>query len=257
MKILVLALFLLTGARAAGALETTVVGGVASGGGWDSNVSGAAAMDEAAVSAAFSATRAWAGAALAFSEDDELSLHLGYDGTIFPAIADLNEHRLSATAGWLHVWTPRLALRLSSTVATRSYGDRARDGWDAGATALVRYRLGERLALRVGGAYVRRGASDPAYAWSSGRGKLGIEVDLWPGAFAIGAYALDVGQDTTYDAALVPRPTDRIAHTLSLDVVQPLPSGFFAQLGYAYALVEGELASYRAHSTTAEIGWSF
>lgn len=258
---------------------------VASGGGYDSNLSRASGP-AAVTGATFGTGRAAAGAALLLSEDDELSLETAWEGTLFGGRqADLSEHSPSLSFGWLHAFGPRWMLRLSALGDLRLTTDPARAGWDAAATASLRVRLLERLALRLSGTAHRRDARDDAYGGDGLRARAALEVDLWARSWLTLAYAADFGQDTFYrpttttptataaygpgagqgsgggspsgafGTPLVAYRDDRVAHLLSADLTQPLPGGFFLQAGYAFTAVRGRLQSYDAHAVTAEVGW--
>jgi len=264
---------------------------VATGGGFDSNLSrasGAAAVR----GATFGTGRAAAGAALLLSEEDELALDAAWEGALFGGRqADLSEHGPSLSLGWLHAFGPRVTLRLTGIGALRLASDPARAGWDAAAAASLRVRLLDRLALRLSGTAHRRDAREDAYGGDGLRARGALEVDLWARSWLTLAYGADFGQDTFYAAppATAPAVTaaafgpgsgqgagpgsgggtptgafgtplvafrdDRVAHILSADLTQPLPGGFFLQAGYAFTAARGKLQSYDAHAVTAEVGW--
>lgn len=189
-----LALALAAPARAA---DTSLATGVATGAGWDSNLSGAQGNVPLA-SAGYVTANAYGGVLLAL-EDDDLSLELGYDGERYRQLySGLDLDRGALTVAWVHAFGKAVTFRVAPSAGLRSYGDPARNGWDAGALATLRLGLGDATALRIGGGWRHREADDPAYAWESFRGRAGIERDLWEGAFVALTYSIDVGSDTFY-----------------------------------------------------------
>jgi hypothetical protein len=260
---------------------------VVAGGGYDSNLAGARG-GATAIGSSFATARADAGALLELSGEDALSLNLGYEGSLHARrYQDLDEHRPSLNLSWLHAFGERLTLRFSALGALRFSGDSDGDGWDAATAASLRLRLLPRLTTRWTVSATHRNARDPAFASDNLRGRAALELDLWWRSWLALSYAADVGQATFYQASATSPATttttttstmgaagsgpgapasilggrflayrdDRVAHTLSADLTQPLPGGFFLQLGYGFSAVRGKLESYDAHAVTAEVGW--
>jgi hypothetical protein len=237
--------------------------GAALGGGWDSSPLPAAG----AVASGFGTARAWVARDLRASEDDVVWAELRYDGVRFDAAPDADVDRVALGLAWAHRLAGSLTLRATAAGAARAAGDSARSGWDARAEALARVRLGTRLALRLGAAYLHREASDAAFDARTGRLEAGVVVALWREAVATVRCTLDAGADpllavasagggyrggSTGGAAPVVTPTSR---GLSADVQQDLPGGLFLQLGYDASLVRVEETSFVAHAVVSEVGW--
>ena len=167
------------------------------GGGWDSNLSGSSGATP--VSAGGYATASVSvGGAIEPSDRDELSLEIGGDASRYPAYPDLDIRRPWVEIGWLHDLGESITVRIAPAAGMIFAGTRARGGWDAGAIAAARLRLGSATALRASAGYRHRAADDPAFASDSFRGRGGIERDLWRGSTVAAAYTVDVGQDTFY-----------------------------------------------------------
>lgn len=237
--------------------------GTAVGGGWDSNPLSAAT---APVASGFGAARAWVARELHSSADDVVWVEVRYHGTRFHETPDADLDRPELSFEWGHRLGESLTLRTMASGALRFAGDSARDGWDAGARALARLRLGSRTALRLGGGYVHRDARDAAFDADTGRLEAGGDVTLWRDAVATARYTLEVGTNTLYatgggyqggagSMGGVARATSLTTHGLSADVQQDLPGGLFLQLGYGASFVRGGGASFVAHSVVGEVGW--
>lgn len=256
--------------------------GVAAGGGWESNALGASAP----VASGFGGARAWVARRFEVSDGDEVWLQLHYDGARYDSTPEVDLDRPELGLEWFHAFGARVTGRVIARAALRFQGDSARDGWDAGGRATLRFRLTDFLGLRSGAGFVHRETRDPAYGASSGQGELGLDAALWRDASAVVRYTLDAGTDTYYQApaggwggggmgwaaaaygpgaggggggmgagAGTARATTLVAHGLSVDVLQGLPASFFVQAGYGLALERVAGASYVAHSVLAEVGW--
>jgi len=239
--------------------------GTALGGGWDSNPLSATTP----AAAGFGTARAWVARELHGSADDVVRAELRYDGTRFDATPDADLDRPELSLEWSHRLGASLTLRTTAAGAVRVAGDMARSGWDAGARALARLRLGTRVALRLGAGYVRREANDAAFDASTGRVEAGADVSLWREAIATVRYTLDAGTDTLYATTSAgggyrggsgspsgaARAVSLTTQGLSADLQQDLPGGLFLQAGYDLSFVRGEGTSFVEHAVVGEVGW--
>ncbi len=237
--------------------------GTAVGGGWDSNPLGA----PSAAGSSFGSARAWVARRFELSATDELRLELRYDGVRFDSAGDADLDRPELGLEWDHAFGERLLFRALARGAVRVQGDPARSGWDANGRALLRIALAEPVGLRLGLGWFHREADDAAYGGSSGRADAGVDVALWRRASAVAGYALEVGSDTVSSTSgtwsgrrmggsgPAGLGTLVVRHTLSVDVLQALPGGFFLQGGYGYGVERGAGTSVEGHTVLLDVGW--
>lgn len=259
--------------------------GVAAGGGWDSNLTRSSEVG-AAVKGGFAVGRAWLGRAVEFGEANEASLELAWEGTHLPAVSILSEHRPALAAAWLHELADGLRLRLGAVGALRLAVDRARSGSELGGSLALRWRATPRLAFQVGTAFLHRRAGEAAYGGDSWRARVTAEWGLWRRADLAFGYAADVGQDAfpapaavepagaadppppggagespgspgaaSLGGGLAARRAFRVGQSLSVDLAQGLPGGFFVQAGYGFSWVRSAAGSWNAHTLGADVGW--
>ena len=239
--------------------------GTALGGGWASNPLALTVP----VGSEFGAARVWLARALGASGADSLWLQLRYDGTRFSTLPDADLDRVEGSLEWGHRFGKPFTLRVVGAGALRVTGDPARSGWDAGARAVGRLRLFTWLALRLGGGYVRREATDPAYSDSTGWLDAGLDFPLWRKASGVARYTLEAGTDwlsaTTgtgggwrggAGAMDGSRPLSRVAQGGSAGLRQDLWRGLFLQAGYGVSLVTTTGTSPVEHHAVGEVGWN-
>lgn len=227
--------------------------GAALGGGWDSNVNlGVAGAPT--IAAGFATVHASAGVASGSTRKDESSLELAYEATLFPEYPDLALHRPSLTVAWSAGDVARL--RLSAFAGWRAAADPARAGWDAGAAASVRRRLGPTTTLRGSAGYARREAEEAAFDGSTWRAQAGIELRLGPGVVLWAELQSEAGTvsitrlPTSTDSASSRRTTDSYGTSLQPSTATVFThggaAGLWIPLGERFSLS----ASYRQ-------GWLF
>ena len=274
-------------------LAAAAWGGAATGASRDSNLSESAG-DTPQVDGAVLTADAHLGGALEPGEDDELFAEAGYSGTMYPAFSDLDQHRPSLTAGWAHWFASWVQLRLSPFAGLRLSPDDALGGWDTGADASLRFRVRPRLRLTLGGGYIHRAANDAAFAWDSARARASVSVGLWRSAELTVGYLLEVGDGTFYAAPLpaaalstaarsgapqqgsgrgpggryglpvttfgtdlVAYRAGRVAHSARASLMQELPAHFFAEAGFTFTAVRGDVQSYEANVASVEVGFQY
>ena len=207
-------------AASAGAVR--LEGQVGAGGGYQGNVTMAAAGSPTSGSGLGAA---WAalGAGWDPAEDTYLYGGLRYDGGIYPGATDLNRNAGGVDLMWLQAFGDPFALIVGAGSAWIWYADSARSGPGVSARATLRVKPWSWLALRAGYVYAQRWAEDEAYSTSSNSVLASAEARIAPGVYLGLAYAWLTGPQTFYGSVPVVANTRANANGPGGEVQVPAP----------------------------------
>ena len=182
-------------AASAGAVR--LEGQVGAGGGYQGNVTMAAAGSPTSGSGLGAA---WAALGAGWDPAEETYLYGGlrYDGGIYPGATDLNRNAGGVDLMWLQAFGDPFAIIVGASSAWVWYADSARSGPGVSARATLRVKPWGWLALRSGYAYAQRWAEDDAYSTSSNSIFASAEARVARGVYLGLAYAWLTGPQTFY-----------------------------------------------------------
>lgn len=209
-----------------------------------------------------------------------------WSGTWYADYSDLSSNRISATGGLYGRLADAVIVTFTPSIGGSFYGDDDRDSLNVSARIGLRWSIHDRIALRPGYAILWQDANVSAFDSTTNRFSLGLDAEVWSGAWLYAGYALELtevpryfdlfvsgmapgggvpgggpgsiplaGNFTgTFGRVQVAVRTDATIHDLSLDLEQALTPLVYLRLDVGYSHVTADPAPYDVFYTSASLG---